>query len=35
MPGGLIAKLHSLDASNSDARLSFITLRTSSIVCCG
>ena len=35
MPGGLIAKLHSLVPSNSDACLSFITLRTSSIVCCG
>jgi hypothetical protein len=35
IPGGLIAKLHSLVPSNSDACLSFITLRTSSIVCCG
>ena len=35
MPGGLIAKLHSLVDSNSAACLSFITLRTSSIVCCG
>src|SRR6188472_2282841 len=34
-PGGLIAKLHSFVASNSAACLSFITLRTSSIVCCG
>src|SRR5689334_22066745 len=34
-PGGAIAKLHSFDASNSAACLSFITLRTSSIVCCG
>ena len=34
MPGGLIAKLHSFELSNSDACLSFITLRTSSIVCC-
>src|SRR4030095_13306909 len=33
-PGGAIAKLHSFDDSNSDACLSFITLRTSSIVCC-
>src|SRR5690349_2076993 len=33
-PGGLIAKLHSFVASNSAACLSFITLRTSSIVCC-
>src|SRR5512143_2973654 len=35
MPGGLIAKLHSRVDSNSAACLSFITLRTSSIVCCG
>src|SRR6185437_6648825 len=35
MPGGAIAKLHSLLPSNSAACLSFITLRTSSIVCCG
>ena len=35
MPGGLIAKLHSFVPSNSAACLSFITLRTSSIVCCG
>src|SRR5690348_9311550 len=35
MPGGLIAKLHSLVDSNSAACLSFITLRVSSIVCCG
>ena len=35
MPGGLIAKLHSFVDSNSAACLSFITLRTSSIVCCG
>ena len=34
-PGGAIAKLHSFDDSNSAACLSFITLRTSSIVCCG
>src|SRR6187551_3309124 len=34
MPGGAIAKLHSFVASNSAACLSFITLRTSSIVCC-
>src|SRR6185312_17383736 len=34
-PGGLIAKLHSRVDSNSAACLSFITLRTSSIVCCG
>src|SRR6478735_1042951 len=33
-PGGLIAKLHSFVDSNSAACLSFITLRTSSIVCC-
>src|SRR6516164_6457357 len=35
MPGGLMAKLHSFVDSNSAACLSFITLRTSSIVCCG
>src|SRR5205823_2797846 len=35
MPGGLIAKLHSFVDSNSAACLSFITLRTSSTVCCG
>src|SRR5215470_2504012 len=35
MPGGLIAKLHSFDDSNSIACLSFITLRTNSTVCCG
>ncbi len=35
MPGGLIAKLHSLLDSNSAACLSFITLRTISMVCCG
>src|SRR5690348_9742652 len=35
MPGGAIAKLHSFVDSNSAACLSFITLRTSSIVCCG
>src|SRR5215472_3366368 len=35
MPGGLIAKLHSLLDSNSAACLSFITLRVSSMVCCG
>ena len=34
-PGGAIAKLHSFVDSNSEACLSFITLRTSSIVCCG
>src|SRR5215831_1762929 len=34
-PGGEIAKLHSFVDSNSAACLSFITLRTSSIVCCG
>jgi hypothetical protein len=34
-PGGAIAKLHSFVDSNSPACLSFITLRTSSIVCCG
>src|SRR5438552_5126968 len=35
MPGGLMAKLHSLVDSNSAACLSFITLRTISIVCWG
>src|SRR5438067_1823546 len=35
IPGGLMAKLHSLEDSNSAACLSFITLRVSSIVCCG
>src|SRR3982751_6804262 len=35
MPGGAMAKLHSLLDSNSAACLSFITLRTSSIVCWG
>ena len=35
MPGGLIAKLHSLVDSNSAACLSFMTLRTISMVCCG
>ena len=34
IPGGAMAKLHSLVDSNSIACLSFITLRTSSIVCC-
>src|SRR5271154_150247 len=33
MPGGAMAKLHSLVDSNSIACLSFITLRTSSMVC--
>ncbi len=35
MPGGAIAKLHSFVDSNCAACLSFMTLRTSSIVCCG
>ena len=35
MPPGLIAKLHSLVASNSAACLSFIIARASSAVCCG
>ena len=35
IPGGEMAKLHSFVDSNSAACLSFITLRTSSIVCCG
>ncbi len=34
MPAGLIAKLHSLVASNSAACLSFMTARTSIAVCC-
>ena len=34
-PGGAMAKLHSFVDSNSAACLSFMTLRTSSIVCCG